>query len=216
MDNKILFDFNSKKLGLITNVPLLNKTFSTLYLENSNIENIKKIFISENRYNISNNLEQLTNIIIKYINIWIQLGKFKKIDNDIIKNIDNTDYTELLNSYNKNFLNVFTNNIIKDLNLKKINNNEYQDYNPFRDTLNNKLFKDFNVNDYRELNVQTTDNMLFNFNRNVSLKNNNQNIPIYRQQLHKRHYDKNDIESLYQGNEKTNIIYKRYDLSELY
>jgi len=210
-----LFDFNSKKNSETTELDIEKLTFSEQFKRDDNVDKIVKILISEMRFN-SSKRKTIKVLVEKYINSWITLGKFKKLDDDIKKDDRYVNQYNNIILYNKKFVNVFQENIIKDL---KENSSYLNDFNPFRDTLqNNKKMSEFLVEDYRNMAVQTDENIAFDFSKRSSLKNNQNgnSIPYYRTQVQKRNYDKEDIGSLYAGEERDNLVYKKYDLSELY
>jgi len=210
-----LFDFNSKKNSETTELDIEKLTFSEQFKRDDNVDKIVKILISEMRFN-SSKRKTIKELVEKYINSWITLGKFKKLDDDIKKDDRYVNQYNNIILYNKKFVNVFQENIIKDL---KENSSYLNDFNPFRDTLqNNKKMSEFLVEDYRNMAVQTDENIAFDFSKRSSLKNNQNgnSIPYYRTQVQKRNYDKEDIGSLYAGEERDNLVYKKYDLSELY
>jgi len=203
-----LFDYNAKKNYLTTDLKLEKLVFSDQLKSEENINQLVRIFITELRFNTTDT-KKVKELIKKYIDIWIGLGKFKRIDNDM-KQINDYSYKyEMIREYNKKFYDVFNQNIIDGL---KESKSYLNDFNPYRATLQNKKINDFTVDDYKNLYVQTDENLIFDFSRRKSLKNNNENIPIYRAQLHKRQYDKEDIGSLYVGEERKNLEYKRYPI----
>lgn len=210
-----LFDFNSKKNSETTELDIEKLTFSEQFKRDDNVDKIVKILISEMRFN-SSKRKTIKELVEKYIKSWITLGKFKKLDADIKKDDRYVNQYNNIILYNKKFVNVFQENIIKDL---KENSSYLKDFNPFRDTLqNNKKMSEFLVEDYRNMAVQTDENIAFDFSKRSSLKNNQNgnSIPYYRTQVQKRHYDKEDIGSLHTGVERDNLVYKKYDLNELY
>jgi hypothetical protein len=207
MDN--LFDYNSKKNNLITDLKLDKLVFSEQFNSDENLDKITRLVVAEFRYN-TEDTKKIKNIVKNYMDKWISLGKFKKIDNDMKIMNDYSYKYNFITEYNKKFINVFQDNIVNDLKKSK---SYLNDFNPYRDTLlNNKKIGDFTAEDYKNLSVQTDENLIFDFSKRGSLKNNNENIPIYRQQLHKRQYDAEDMGSLYSENERQNIEYKRFPI----
>jgi len=189
--------------------------------ENSNL-NVKKIMSSPENINLltsmmiqelgldSNMTEDSVRLKVKkYIDSWVNMGKFDDINITRTMLQDNIDTT--IDYINQMFIETFKEEF------SPIKNYYEEDVNPFRTTKQGKLHKDMYVEDIRNLNVQSQQTV-FNAHDQFLVRDNS--IPYYNQLGRGRHYDREINDGLNSsGYDKENISYKRYgedSIKELY
>lgn len=187
-----------------------NLTFSQTFNSPENKIAILRLVTSNLTYNLEGKEQLLKDTIQKNINTWIKLGKFKQLDNTMIKT-NNYDYDyDKLKYFNFKFVKVFEDNIVKVL---RESDSYLNQFNPYREELlKNKSVDNYMPADYNKLNVQSNDTYLFDFTKRRTSTNNRGAIPLRNRQLHKRNFDKDDIGSLYEEEERVNLKYKRYPI----
>lgn len=136
------------------------------------------------------NANEIIVYVAEYANNWVSLGKFDKYEEY---------YDSLLKFYNNLFIQTFVHVIAN-----KLTKGE-PDFNPFKDTINGKKIADYDVEDYRNMLVQSTYDDTVN-----PLYYRDNSIPYHKQMIHHRHYEKNNSEGLYlSGNEAEGLQYNR-------
>lgn len=165
---------------------------STSVLEKFNTEDNFKLITNQiqKQLRYDTNSHEIIVYVTEYAQNWIMLGKFDKYEEY---------YDGLLKFYNNLFIQTFINVIAS-----KITKQEF-DFNPFKDTINNKKIADFDVEDYRNMLVQSTYDDTVN-----PLYYRDNSIPYYKQMIHHRHYEKDNSDGLYlSGNEAEGLHYRR-------
>jgi hypothetical protein len=197
--------FNNKNT-LTPNIKLEN--IKELFSSIDNINYLSNILYRENY--LSNNKElynDIKNKVNKYINSWINLGKFDNIEDCYLPNC-NIDLQ--LKYYNKLFIDTFKDEIINyNLYNSEIENNPYNHTFLIKDK--KKKLSDFQADDYQYLN---TNNYNDKFTLNTNFKRSYNNIPYYEKWIYNKHYDREDIGSLssYALENKNSKIYNNNEL----
>jgi hypothetical protein len=189
-----------------------------LFKSDDNI-NILSRLLYKNNY-LSNNSQIYNNIrelVKKYINSWIQLGKFDNIqdtanngNNDNNGNNGNNQIYIQLRYYNNLFIKTFSNNIVND-NLYKheIDNNAYK--HKFNVNNKEKTMAEFQADDYQYI---SSTNYNDKFTLNDQFTSDYHKIPYYEKWLYNKHYDTKDLGSL-TNRALENIQPKKYNNNEL-
>lgn len=185
------------------------KTIKELFSSQDNINYLSNILYRENY--LPNNREMYNHIknkVKKYINSWINLGKFDNIEDCYLPNC-NLDLQ--LQYYNKLFIDTFKDQIINyNLYNSEIKNNPYN--HTFLIKNQKKKLSDFQAEDYQYLNPNNYNDK---FTLNTNFKRSYNKIPYYEKWIYNKHYDRSDIGSL-SSRSLENKNSKIYNNKELY
>ena len=198
--------FNNKNI-ITQNIKF--KTIKELFSSQDNINYLSNILYRENY--LPNNREiynHIKNKVKKYINSWINLGKFDNIEDCYLPNC-NLDLQ--LQYYNKLFIDTFKDQIINyNLYNSEIKNNPYN--HTFLIKNQKKKLSDFQAEDYQYLNPNNYNDK---FTLNTNFKRSYNKIPYYEKWIYNKHYDRSDIGSL-SSRSLENKNSKIYNNKELY
>lgn len=209
MDQKIknipFFDFNLFRRSYKTdgiNIPeqfqeTKKEDFIKEFKSDKNIDDLSRIILQKLDLYDSKLLPIIKIDVIKFIDSWINLGKFDAL-------VQSSSLTNQLFLYNKKFADVFEYEFKKKYNVKN-------DTNPFFEVINGKKREEFRPEDYASLNVQQ-----FRTNHlKESLDKSRNTIKFYEKAIYKRHYDTIDDDKITtHGNDRHALIYtdeRRFD-----
>jgi hypothetical protein len=182
-----LFIFKNVQTELKNNE--LEKLFKKKIISDNNKLNISRQLYSE--INLPNNnklFNDIQNKVSSYLESWINLGIFDNIE---FENVKFSNINELIDYYNKLFVDTFREQIVNyNLMENEINNNPYK----HELNINNKNIKYENIlsDDYQYIN---NNNYIKVFTNNRFDERYNK-VPYYESALYKRNYDRNEKGSL--------------------